>query len=242
MFQGRTQQAFGAERDESCPIGLKHVPLIPIGTRSTPWWTPRMWPMERSRLIHYLSEPSVLIARLRRALYDRRHPGEPWMSPSAVRFLEAEMRPEWGALEWGSGRSTAWFGSRVARLTSVEHDERWFAIVRRRLIAADLDSVDLRMVPVEHEPHTAPEDIHTVPAYVAVAEDFADGSLDLIIVDGMYRPLCVMAAKPKLRSGGLLLVDDTTWMPGLDTGPLAGWPIACDGREGVGSTIIWRKP
>lgn len=198
--------------------------------------------MERSRLIYYLQSPSVLVARLKRAVYDRRHPGEPWMSPRAIRFLEKELTSTWAGLEWGSGRSTAWFGSRVARLTSVEHDERWFAIVRRRLSSADLTTVDLRLVPTEHGPHTPPEEITTVPAYVAVADDFADGSLDLIIVDGMYRPLCVMAAMPKLRSAGLLLVDDTTWMPGLETGPLSDWPIACDGREGVGSTVIWRKP
>jgi predicted O-methyltransferase YrrM len=198
--------------------------------------------MEVSRSLHYLRHPDVLIARVRRALYDRRHPGEPWLSPRAIRFLEEQIQPSWVALEWGSGRSTAWFGARVARLTSVEHDDRWFTIVRRRLTAAGLTNVDLRHIPVEHPPHTPPDQITTVPAYVAVADDIADGSLDLAIVDGMYRPLCIMAAMPKLRSGGLLLVDDTTWLPGLEAGPLAAWPVACDGREGVGSTIIWRKP
>lgn len=198
--------------------------------------------MNAARVLHYLAKPSVLVARLRRAVYDRRHPGEPWMSPKAIRFLESEIGAGWSGLEWGSGRSTTWFAARLRHLTSVEHDARWYAIVRRRLQAAERTNVDLRLVPVEHPPHTPPERITSVPAYVGVADTFADDALDLVIVDGAYRPLCVLAALPKLRRGGLLLVDDSTWMPGLDTGPLAGWPLACDGREGVGSTMIWRKP
>lgn len=198
--------------------------------------------MERARAVHYLRHPKALWHRVQQAVYTRRHPGEPWLSPRAIRFLEAEMRPTWTVLEWGSGRSTTWFGARAGHLTSVEHDERWFAIVQRRLATAELSSVSLRLVPVEHPSHAPPEAITTVPAYVAVADSFADASLDLAIVDGVYRPLCVLAAVTKIRPGGLLLVDDTTWMPGLSSGPLAGWPLVCDGRQGAGSTMIWRRP
>lgn len=198
--------------------------------------------MRSARVAHYLRHPLTLWHRARRAVYDRRHPGEPWLSPRAIRFLETSLRPTWTVLEWGSGRSTTWFGARVGRLTSVEHDERWYAIVHRRLATAELSTVDLRLVPVEHPPHTPPDAITTVPAYVAVADEFPDASLDLAIVDGAYRPLCVLAAVAKIRPGGLLLVDDTTWMPGLSAGPLAGWDLVCDGRQGVGSTMIWRRP
>lgn len=217
------------------------MPVLPLIARSPPT---RLYDrdMRSPRLAHYLRHPMALWHRVGRALYERRHPGEPWLSPRAIRFLEEEIRPTWNALEWGSGRSTTWFGARVGHLTSVEHDQRWYTIVQRRIGTAELTTVDLRLVPAEHPDHTPPERITTVPAYVAVADSFADGSIDLAIVDGIYRPLCVLAAVSKIRPGGLLLVDDTTWMPGLGTGPLAGWPLVCDGRQGAGSTMIWRRP
>ena len=45
--------------------------------------------------------------------------------------------------------------------------------------------------------------------YVAAINDELDNSLDLVIVDGRARVECVRRAMPKVKPGGLLLLDDT---------------------------------
>jgi predicted O-methyltransferase YrrM len=39
--------------------------------------------------------------------------------------------------------------------------------------------------------------------------EYVDGSLDLVVVDGILRDECVQAAVPKLRPGGWLYLDNT---------------------------------
>lgn len=195
-----------------------------------------------SRLGAYVRRPRLIAHRLRRALYDIRHPGAPWLAPAAIRYCDEHLTRDMTALEWGSGRSTTWFGRRVGRLISVEHDPAWHARVTKALADADCRNVECRLALLDHAPHEPDRaDVTTVPAYVAVAGEFADASLDFVVVDGRYRPLCVMAAIPKLRPGAMLLVDDVSQLPGLAEDLLPGWPLVCSSR-GVAATSIWRKP
>ena len=83
-------------------------------------------------------------------------------------------------------------------------------MVTEQLRHAGITNVDIRLIPLEH-PLLAPErDAYDpLPAYVGVLEEFEDISLDFVFVDGHYRTTCIKAAPAKLRSGGLLAVDDT---------------------------------
>jgi len=91
-------------------------------------------------------------------------------------------------------------------------DSAWYQKVKARV--AHMPGIDLRYVAIEHpeneatRPHYEP-----VPSYVSVAEAFDAASLDFILVDGHYRQACVLAGLPKLRPGGLLVIDDTDWLP-----------------------------
>lgn len=149
--------------------------------------------------------PQYLVPRVREVLFARRHPDAPWLVESAVVFLEAWLRPTDAGLEWGSGRSTAWFAARVGRLTSVESSREYHAKVSKMLAERGLArKVDYRHVPCEFgeldEPPTHP--------YAEAANEFADGSLDFVLVDGMIRETCMRAALPKVRPGGLLVLDN----------------------------------
>lgn len=201
--------------------------------------------MRLGNLRLYAAHPGALVARVRRVFYDRRHPGEPWIAIGAIRFLERELRRDWSALEWGSGRSTVWFARRVGRLTSVEHDPSWFERVAGILDGEGLDRVDLRLVPMD--PGKENGLVHTresgLPGYVAVADGFADASLDFVVVDGQYRVSCVLAALDKLSPGGLLLVDDEQTFPLLRRGLVPqDWPVVCEATSGLSRTVVWRKP
>lgn len=136
------------------------------------------------------------------ALYQHAHPEMPWLCRDAIGILDSWVKPTDRALEWGTGRSTVWFASRVAHLISVEHNPTWGESVSQELDRCGLASrVDLRVLPdgVEEKPDSR---------YVSVAKDIAPGTLDLCLVDGVSRDHCVLACLKKLKPGGLLVVDN----------------------------------
>ena len=201
--------------------------------------------MNLRSIVRYARSPALLVHRARRALYELRHPGEPWMAPGAIRYCEQHLRATDVALEWGSGRSTTWFAERVGALTSIEHDAAWYAKVHDELRARDLRNVEYKLIPLDPDKESgqiyfADDDL---PAYVRAARTFEDGSVDFVSVDGAYRVSCALAAFPKLRSGGLLLVDDAAWFPTLREGHIPGdWHVEYESDTPISSTTIWRKP
>ncbi len=180
--------------------------------------------------------------RIWRAAYNARHPGAPWLSPQAIRFLDDHLNVEMRGLEWGSGRSTVWLSKRVGALTSVEHNPQWYERVRAGLAEAGADHVELRLVEIPTDQAEREAQYWENP-YVAVADAFADGSLDLVLVDGAYRQTCVAVALGKVKPGGLLVVDNTAHLPRLrDWGVPASWPIEVASARRFRDTTIWRRP
>jgi len=133
------------------------------------------------------------------------------LTPRSVALLDALIRPEDRAFEWGSGRSTAWLAARTARLTSVEHDPDWHARVSAALAAEA--RVECRLQPAD--PNGAAD-----PAYCGAIDDAPDGALDLVLIDGLYRDECARRALPKLAPGGLLVLDNSNrFLPSLSPAP-----------------------
>jgi Methyltransferase domain len=133
----------------------------------------------------------------------------PWWNARATRYLSRHLRPGDRVFEWGSGASTVWLTQRGADVTSVEHDPDWMTKVLARCPAANVRSVPgTPRGRLRSEPPTG-DSVHYFDDYVAAIDAVADGSLDVVIVDGMSRLACVRRAVPKVRPGGLLVVDDT---------------------------------
>ncbi len=199
--------------------------------------------MTLSKSIDYLTRPLFLSRLIAYKIHLRLHPEEPWIAPSAVKFCDEALNRDGQGLEWGSGRSTTWFARRLRSLLSIEYDQGWQARVSATLREQGLTSAECRYVPLDH-PRSAPTPAvyPETPAYVRVAEEFADDSLDLVVVDGHYRTACILAAIPKIKPGGLLVVDNTDRMPLPEWGVPADWPVAHQGRNVVTETTVWRKP
>lgn len=124
-------------------------------------------------------------------VHERRHPDDPWWTAASVSMLDSLLRRSDSCFEWGSGRSTAWLAKRVSSVISVEHDARWYAQMRPKL--RDLPA-DIHLVPGEEEAYVAPISEHD--------------ELDIVIVDGLFRDACALAALDRLRPCGLLLIDN----------------------------------
>lgn len=90
-----------------------------------------------------------LVDKVELYLHERAHPDEPWITKQAVATLSSWLKPTDRGLEWGAGRSTAWFARRVAHVTSVESDPVWFERVRQ--MTACFNNVDLRLLTTEEE-------------------------------------------------------------------------------------------
>jgi len=139
------------------------------------------------------------------AFWEWRHPHAPWLTKDAIRTIEPLIASSSCGIEWGSGRSTAWFAARAGKVVSIEHDPEWAASVAARLQERGLSgAVSYRLCP---DGETESPDSE----YVRTVGPVPDESVDFCLVDGLCRQWCALAALDKLRPGGLLIVDNANW-------------------------------
>jgi len=135
--------------------------------------------------------------------YQKTCPDHPWLTRQANSILDTYLKKTDRGLEFGSGRSSMWFAQRIAHLTSVEHHEGWYKQVSQMFADNHVDNVDYR-----HCPKVAQDADPAGSGYVKVVEEFDPGSLDFALVDGIYRDHVAAAVLPKLRPGGVLIIDN----------------------------------
>lgn len=87
----------------------------------------------------------------------------------------------------------------MARLTSVEHDEKWFEKVRVLITQSNIDGI------VDYRRAESDE------IYVDQIDTFEDNSIDFCLVDGVNRDKCALRMIPKLKPGALLVIDNVNW-------------------------------
>jgi hypothetical protein len=123
----------------------------------------------------------------------------PWYTYPAIEFLKQFDFTEKSVFEYGSGNSTVFWSRRARRVVSVEDEEEWFERLGPQLPAncTLLHESDLRR-------------------YVDVIYRYPEG-FDIIVVDGpgrgFTRMKCVRAALQRLRPGGMVILDNSDWVP-----------------------------
>lgn len=203
-----------------------------------------------TRKIKHLT-PRYIKNRLLVMLDEKLNPTHPWLTKDAVAFLDSMIKPDDVGVEFGSGRSTIWFANRMKHLTSIEKHAGWYEKVVRMLQDHGLShKVDY---------HHCDDDA----TYAAQANSLADNSIDFCLVDGAAREHCTLNMLPKMRSGGLLVIDNINWyLPNDRTSSpasrrtkdgnanadwdkivaeIGGWRRYWT-SNGVSDTCIWIKP
>ena len=120
----------------------------------------------------------------------------PWLTEGAISFLEDFLtkNPSAKVLEFGSGASTIWFAKKKVKLFSVEHNLKWYNKINNIL---------------QNDPSCAPIQYFFRPRpYYTICETFPDEFFDLILVDGRNRKGCIYFSLPKLKKGGVLMLDN----------------------------------
>lgn len=194
--------------------------------------------------LHYMA------SRVMEKWYRHMHPDEPWLTPEAVRFLDAWLKPGDMALEFGSGRSTLWFAARLNTLVSVEHDPAWYERVSASIQESDLKNVIFLKKSIEGHP----------AEYAQVPTQFEDNSLDFVLVDGRLRDECANACLTKLKPGALMVLDNAdVYLPSQVITPNAqkekvlspGWKVFLEATKtwrcfwtcnGVSATAFFFRP
>ena len=158
---------------------------------------------------------TYILARIREIAYQRQYPDLPWLTPGANEFLNSYIMPTDFGLEFGSGRSTTWFASRVEKLVSVEHDKDWHAKVSASLVQKKLENVEYHHLKGDvHDPITMELAIR------AITDQFESDIFDFVLVDAVYRDICTREALRLVRPGGILVIDNVNrHLPSNSTSP-----------------------
>ncbi len=192
---------------------------------------------------------------LYKRVYRYFNPKTPRLAPGANAALSRFLTKESQVLEWGSGLSTVWLAERCGNIVSIEHDPEWYQRVIQLLDEAGLTNARV----ILQEPDKAAGDsfdwqswrgikLVGTPAkpkfvnYFHAAEDLADDSFDLVILDGRGRTACFPHAMTKVKPGGWLLLDDSArpgYTPIFDA--IGNWPHKTY-RMGLIETTIFTRP
>lgn len=119
----------------------------------------------------------------------------PWLPFRLIDELAVRLGPGSRVLEYGGGGSTLWFLDRGASVVTVEHHAEWAQLLRDHVTGGDWTLLE----------RSADRDY---AAYVSAVDDYPDDHFDVVLVDGRERGRCALAARTKVRPGGLLVFDD----------------------------------
>ncbi len=158
----------------------------------------------------------------------------PWLVFRCIDFLEQWLRKDMKVYEYGSGGSTLFFAAHVNKVWSVDHDQEWYKITKQSLADGQIKNVDYKLlegVPDKDFNKKNPLDPTSnlsarrefrglsFDAYVNSIDEFDDQYFDLVVVDGRARQSCILHAVPKIKKGGILLLDNADRRYYLDPYP-----------------------
>ena len=118
----------------------------------------------------------------------------PWFTYPAIEALKTWNLSQKTVLEYGSGYSTLFWANRVKSVVSIEHNPDWYHKVSNMIP----ENVDIRLRALE----TYPE---------------IDGQFDIIVIDGYaqarMRYRCANASLQYLKPNGMVILDNSDWLP-----------------------------
>lgn len=176
----------------------------------------------------------------------------PWTSPASIAVFEKFLSKDMTAFEWGSGSSTVFFAQRIKKLVSIEHNEAWYKKVKSSLKEKKFDNVEYHFIKINYPDQHLDKDGYQAALnenqtnayrdYFSFIDRFPDEYFDFIVVDGRARVECGFHAIPKLKPGGVLVLDNSErirYQPLKEK--LTSWQSIWT-TSGLTDTTLWIKP
>jgi hypothetical protein len=136
---------------------------------------------------------------LHRSCVDAGQQPIPWYTYPAIEYLKQLDFSEARVFEYGSGNSTLFWAAAARQVVSVEDDPGWYQKIRQAL------------------PSNCELTLETDLTRYVEAIHVAGGEFDVIVVDGAARGgtrrRCALAALGHLRRGGMIILDNSDWLP-----------------------------
>lgn len=197
------------------------------------------------------------IIKLRYKYFRKKNNPTPWLSPAATLFFDAWLNKDKIGAEFGSGVSTVFFARRSKEIVSIEHFEPWYNKVVDLFKKEGLTNVDYRFIkevetkskkplPEKVKKYLSEDSSFEIrwefENYFQSLEDFDNEYFDFILVDGRARPECVFYSIDKLKSGGLMVLDNSERNRYVVvTDALKNWDSYAT-STGLTDTTFWVKP
>ena len=180
----------------------------------------RMYLKSRGENGYWLYRILRPILKIRYAFFRRMNKPAPWLSPTSILFFKKYLGKDMVGAEFGSGSSTLFFAPRISKLYSVEHNEEWYHLINEKLTGLNCSNVDYRFV-LQNDKSDFVDDVFDLEEkrdfeirrdyvnYFRALNDIQDHSLDFAIVDGRARTECCHEILPKIKKGGILILDNS---------------------------------
>lgn len=141
----------------------------------------------------------------------------PWITDSAALWLGKNLKRKMNVFEWGSGGSTFFISKRVKSIISIEHDTKWYRMMKQIIRFKDLQNISYKLIrpergnkiPLEYKSSDESFSGKTFQKYCESILDYSNEFFDLVVVDGRARVGCVQKAVDKVKRGGYLILDNS---------------------------------
>jgi hypothetical protein len=117
----------------------------------------------------------------------------PWITYPAIDFIRKRLKPDMAVFEFGSGGSTKWWGRRVRRVLSVEHDLAWYESVSSSLD----DNINIVHIALEYDGDYSKYILNYFECF------------DVVVIDGRDRVNCIKNCLRALTSNGVVILDNS---------------------------------
>lgn len=148
----------------------------------------------KSLIKEYLKDSGWNLSVRKRLPVDSSNNELPWLTYSAIHFLEDRIKKHFSVFEYGSGHSTIWFSRKVAEIISVEHDLKWYNRMKEEF--SEHSNITYKYRPVDKADYTNEIFQH-------------NHAFDIIIIDGRERVKCSLNSLKALKKEGIIIWDNS---------------------------------
>jgi precorrin-6B methylase 2 len=182
---------------------------------------------------------------------------DPWITYRAIRYLDKVITKDSRIFEYGSGGSSLYFALRAKSIVSIEHNKDWYKKITQTLKEYKVNNCQIKLVEGLltkdiHNPYLSlTQSNFEFEKYVNSIGDYSDGHFDLVIVDGRSRVQCVKKSYKKVRSGGMILLDNSerkdyleahVFLSSIGAKPINMFGLVAGYAPPLSETTIWRIP
>jgi len=140
---------------------------------------------------------------------DREENYLPWFTYPAIEAIKNWDLSDKRVFEYGSGFSTLFWASRAKEVVSVEHNRSWY----EKIAGIAPPNVRLTLAPIDEIENPTEKTFKQFEAYAGAIDE----RFQIIVIDGYARSRvryqCARAALPHLDANGLIILDNSDWLP-----------------------------